>query len=282
MVKNKTPLHLAAQAGQVQNVEFLLGQGLDPNAKDQNGRTPLFLAVTQGQERIVKLLLDRKVATDTVATGGENLLHVAAFYGYLSILEDLFPFCSFSINAADDDGKAPIHKAVWGRPKPEVVNWLIAHGANSQLKNHFGYTPLHWAAKHGHVESAKVLLQSLGEINVNGETPIDLAIRFEQEEATKLLFEALRASNPKDFGKIVQGLFAKVVQQCCEIAGPAKTSFAIVALGDLAHGDILPHPTFEFAIFIGDAASKSHFQPSTNQSNKRWQAGVGEAQVDSD
>ena len=35
---------------------------------------------------------------------------------------------------------------------------LDDHGADSQAKNMYGYTPLHWAAKHGHIESAKEAL----------------------------------------------------------------------------------------------------------------------------
>jgi len=197
--QKQTPLHLAAQSGQPQNVEFLLDQGLDINAADQNRRTPLFLAATQGQERIVKLLLERKAATDVFTVDGETLLHVAAFYGYMAILESLFPFCKSLINAPDDDGKTPLHKAVWGNPKPEVVKWLLLHGADSQSKTYnrilkiaFNYTPLHWAAKHGHLESAQALIEKGAELdatNSNGEMPYELAVRFGHDPVARLLID---------------------------------------------------------------------------------------------
>lgn len=42
--KGTTPLHVAAQAGQVLQVELLLVYGANPNEEDQQGRTPAYYA----------------------------------------------------------------------------------------------------------------------------------------------------------------------------------------------------------------------------------------------
>jgi ankyrin repeat protein/Tfp pilus assembly protein PilF len=178
----QTLLHVAAQAGQIENVQLLLNQGAEINAQDLSQRTPLFLAVQQGHRAIVQLLLKHQARIDLRSMEGDTILHVAAFYGHL--LQELFPICQSLIEAQDEDGKTPLHKAVWGDPKPDVVALLLAQGANPQAVNIYDYTPLHWAAKHGHLRSVELLCQKEANphcLNVNNDSPIDLAIKFGQD-----------------------------------------------------------------------------------------------------
>ena len=49
------------------------------------------------------------------------------------------------INAKDNEGDAPLHKAV-ARGKEEIVKYLITNGASLNIKDNSGRTPLHWAA----------------------------------------------------------------------------------------------------------------------------------------
>ena len=151
----QTLLHIAAQAGQEQNVLILIEHGANPNTQDLSKRTPLFLAVLQNHRTIAQILLPK---TDVTLTSieQETPLHAAAFYGYTPLLQDLLNHspCKKLIEAKDHDGKTPLHKAVWMDPKPDVVELLIAQGADPQAVNTYGYTPLHWAAKHGHLSKA--------------------------------------------------------------------------------------------------------------------------------
>ena len=186
----QTLLHLAAQAGQGLNVTCLIEHGANPNAQDLSKRTPLFLAVLQNHRPTVQLLLPK---TDVTLTSieQETLLHAAAFYGYTPLLQELLdtPSCKQLIEAQDHDGKTPLHKAVWMDPKPDVVELLIAHGANPHALNPYGYTPLHWAAKHGHLKSVQILMEQKVDVhalNKNGHTPIDMAIHFGQDEVVHL------------------------------------------------------------------------------------------------
>lgn len=182
----QTLLHLSAQAGQIENVMFFLERGLNVDAQDTSKRTPLFLAVTKGHVAVVQLLLDRGANITLTADGDETVLHAAAFNNFsnISLLEILLPRKSELIHAQDSDGKTPLHKAVYGNPKPNVVKWLVENGANPNEVNKFGFTPLHWAAMHGHLESVKFLMSQSVRTdvkNANNENPIDLALRFEKD-----------------------------------------------------------------------------------------------------
>jgi len=53
----QTPLHLAAEKGNMEIAELLCGKGADPNAKDANSQTPLHLAAKKGSiDTIVYLM----------------------------------------------------------------------------------------------------------------------------------------------------------------------------------------------------------------------------------
>ncbi len=187
----QTLLHIAAQAGEEENVKVLLQKGARIDSQDLSQRTPLFLAVLQGHRSVVQLFLEKGARVDLSSIEGETLLHTAAFYGHTSLLQDLLarPSCKNLISALDQDGKTPLHKAVWGDPKPEAVELLLAHGADPNARNKYNYTPLHWAAKHGHVKSAEILLKCGADpnaVNDNQDLPLDLALRHGQDEIVHL------------------------------------------------------------------------------------------------
>jgi len=58
-VNARTPLHWAADYGQLEILEFLVAQGADLEAKDRFGITPLLAAVHEGHAEAVKFLLSK-------------------------------------------------------------------------------------------------------------------------------------------------------------------------------------------------------------------------------
>ncbi|MBA7689646.1 hypothetical protein ES703_98154 [subsurface metagenome] len=51
-----TPLHQAAQAGDIDKVRILISEGADVNAKEKYGYTPLLWAKEKGHTEIVEFL----------------------------------------------------------------------------------------------------------------------------------------------------------------------------------------------------------------------------------
>ena len=195
----------------------LIEHDVNPNAQDLSKRTPLFLAVLQNDRPTVQLLLPQ---TDVTLTSieQETLLHAAAFYGYTPLLQELLNYspCKKLIEAQDHDGKTPLHKAVWMDPKPDVVELLITHGANPQALNTYGYTPLHWAAKHGHLKSVQILMEQkidVHALNKNGDSPLDLAIHFGQDEVIHLFLGTTRRLQIEPPPEDLEGYYYKCLKE---------------------------------------------------------------------
>lgn len=66
-----TPLHLAAESGDLRALESLLDDYGDPSAPDDDGVTPLHLAAKFGRVDAMKLLLRRGAKRDAVDTDGD-------------------------------------------------------------------------------------------------------------------------------------------------------------------------------------------------------------------
>src|SRR5262245_53339256 len=83
------------------------------------------------------------------------------------------------VNVPDVDGMTPLHWAAhWD--ELEVVNLLLAAGANAKAANRYGVTPLHEASLVSNVAMMEALLKSGASPNVtygSGETPLMTSAR---------------------------------------------------------------------------------------------------------
>lgn len=124
-----TPLHGAARVGHLTVAQFLLANGADVDALDDQSQTPLHLAAMNGHKSMVELLLANKAAVEPKANP-TTPLHLAAANGYKL-----------------------------------VASVLLAHGANVNAKNKAGWTPLHFAVVHGYTSVAELLIENKADVN---------------------------------------------------------------------------------------------------------------------
>lgn len=87
------------------------------------------------------------------------------------------------------NGRRALNWAAWYN-HPVAIRFLIARGAEVNIANWTGFTPLHHAAEHGSLEAARVLL-ALGADrtlrNEMGQRPIDVARERGHPEVAALL-----------------------------------------------------------------------------------------------
>ncbi|KAK7012793.1 ankyrin repeat-containing domain protein [Favolaschia claudopus] len=134
----KTPLHVAAAAGNLETASLLLDAGADITARwDTDQYQPLHLAVEKNRIEMMTLLLDHGAPIDSsCGSGGLDM--------------------------------TPLHYACW-HADIEMMDLLLQRGADTERLGHFG-PPLGFAVRSLNVEGVKRLLE-LG-TNANIRVPL--------------------------------------------------------------------------------------------------------------
>lgn len=139
-----TALHRAvgAKANRAELLRLLLASGADVNAQDRDGGTPLHYAVQNGDDESIRLILEEKPKLELRNSAGMTPLMQAVRSGAPGIVPyTLLLEAGASPNEAFVDGYALLHYAV-GTLRPELVELLLAHGANPNVTDRNGDTPL--------------------------------------------------------------------------------------------------------------------------------------------
>ena len=152
----RTAVHAAATAGAVQNLDALLQGGGDPNGQDQDGNTPLHLAargLSGGlTPRVVTLLLRAGADPNRANTEGKTPLHTAAgpFGAQTPAVVGALLEAGATVQAVTGAGLTPLQLFVTHGPNEgRVVELLLDAGANPDRKTPGGDAPLHVAIKEG-------------------------------------------------------------------------------------------------------------------------------------
>lgn len=74
-----TRLHYAASQGKIEEVEMLLNDGLNINAKTHDGSTALHLAAQQEHETVCKLLIEKGADVNVKDDAGRTPLHIVCY-----------------------------------------------------------------------------------------------------------------------------------------------------------------------------------------------------------
>ena len=197
-----TPLHSAAEDGDVSEVKVLLAKGAEVDAKNNLGSTPLHEAARKGHLDVVKKLLAKGAEVNAKTNVGDTPLQSAAFNGHLDVVNELLAKGA-EVDAKNENGYTPFTPLHWAAIKGhlDVVKELLANGAEVDAKNKYGNTPLHYAAEYGHLDVVKVLLAKGAEVDAKnnlGSTPLHEAARKGHLDVVKELLAKGTEVNAKD------------------------------------------------------------------------------------
>jgi hypothetical protein len=149
-----TPLHVAAETGQMRVAKLLMANKADVNARSNSGYTPLHRAALKGRKNIVELLLASNADVDARMDFGSTPLHLAALEGEKGIAK-LLLHNKADVNARANNGYTPLHAAAQGRL--EMVELLLANKADANARNNADQTPLDIAMQLKKMDIVKAL-----------------------------------------------------------------------------------------------------------------------------
>lgn len=211
----------AVKAGNTAQVKKLLDADAPlANARAESGESAVLLSIYYGHTAIRDLLVARGAelnifeaaaagqlarlealeksapgAIKTLSHDGFTPLHLAAFFGQKSTVDFLLAR-GVDVNATSKNASAlrPIHSAVAHRGDPDVAlgiaKALVEAGAEINVAQQGGWTPLHAAAFHGHAPMVELLLAHGADVHMkadNEQTVLAMAVSKKHNETAALL-----------------------------------------------------------------------------------------------
>jgi ankyrin repeat protein len=208
-IDGATALHWAAFDDDLAMAQFLLDAGADPNARNRVGAPPILSAAINGNAELLELLLDKGAdANMSVSATGDTPLMLAARTGIAAAMQVLIDHGA-DVNAAETWGHTtPLMWAV-AENHVDAARLLLQQGAELEARSVFvppdtgrgfagglprerreeevgavafasgEFTPLLIAARDGHFESVKLLVEAGAEVDAltaDGKNALGLAI----------------------------------------------------------------------------------------------------------
>ena len=268
-----TALHWTAHWNHLEALEALIDAGADVNAENDLGATPLWVACANRNTGIVQRLLAAGANPDGGLHSGETLLMRCTYTGDPAAVGALLAHGADVDAAEPSRGQTALMWAAATR-HPDVTRVLIEHGAAVGARTatvrqfrgtgqrsttspagaaHFdagGFTPLLFAARHGDVDSARLLLDAGADANdtaADGNSALVLAAMSGQARLAELLLE--RGADPTAAGAGYAALHAAVLR-----ADPALVRALLASGADpnarLAKGTPVPRWTYQFVFTL--------------------------------
>lgn len=168
---------------------YLVKKGASLTHIDANGNHLMMRAVYNKDLEFLKFLYEMN-GNQLVNPSMENLLYYASYVGCVDISKWLVEH-GHDVNMPNKYEGSAIGAAV---RHPEIVRYLISKGANVNLSNTAGWTPLMYATEYGNIESMQLLLDAGANVkatNGRGWDALQVAKEYKQKEAQKLIKKAL-------------------------------------------------------------------------------------------
>ena len=155
-----TALMAATHANQVEAARILIAAGSDVNAKDNLQDSPYLYAGAEGRLEILRLTLAAGADLKSTNRFGGTALIPAAEKGHVENVRELLK-TKIDVNHVNRLGWTALMETAMKKKRgpvhTEITRLLLAAGANPNLPDHQGVTPLAHAVQAGNLEIAALL-----------------------------------------------------------------------------------------------------------------------------
>jgi ankyrin repeat protein len=225
------PLHWAIRVDEVEIAQLLLRAGADAKAANRLGMTPLFMAATNGNPVTIRLLLEAGASPNQVDTTGGTVLMAATRTGSAESVRALLERGA-NPNVAEPQLQLTALMLASEAGYADVVRALLEKGADVRARSRTGatpaprlpcqpnqtgcgshgegivrgglpergmrppipgaMTPLMYAAREGHIDATRLLLDAgadVNEVDKNGIAPLLMAIGNNRIVMARFLIE---------------------------------------------------------------------------------------------
>lgn len=159
----RNPMHEAAVKGSADCIRVLVAHGASVNIQSESGAFPLHAAARGGHSACLEVLVDSGVAVNFVGADGETALMLAVRASHAHCAEFLLAQGA-NISQQDPYGEIALHHA----GDAACVNLLVRHGADLNLRNKAGGTPLMSCVFFSRVTAVEALLDLGARIHDRG------------------------------------------------------------------------------------------------------------------
>lgn len=160
----RTAIMIATYTNDVEMVKVLIDQGADVDIQDDMLNNPFLYAGAEGYLDILKLLIAAGAnPTITNRYGGVALIP-ASEHGYVEVVEELLTKTKTDVNHVNNLGWTALLEAIilndGSEKQQQTIRLLIEHGADVNLADKDGVTPLAHAKDKRFKEIEQILLKA--------------------------------------------------------------------------------------------------------------------------
>ncbi|MGL4668265.1 MAG: ankyrin repeat domain-containing protein [Saezia sp.] len=158
----RTAILIAAMNKQYDAVSFLIEAGADINQQDQTCFNPFLWGCLNDDLTLVKIMVKANADLNRMTRFGGVGITPAAEKGHVEVVRELLETTDINYNHTNFVGWTPLLEAIvlndGGAKQQEIVRLLLKHGANPNMTDKYGKTPLYLAREKGYKEMVDMLL----------------------------------------------------------------------------------------------------------------------------